>query len=240
MTAVLLTGPAGSGDGLAGELQARGLRVHRVPAIETERVAMARPSDATYDWAVVTSATGAQALTEAFGPDLATRWAAVGPATSAVLEAAGVGQIKVPERANGPAIATVMGDVSGLRVLLARGDLADPDLPDRLRSLGATVEEIVAYRTLIGPETSREPLAQALDEPGLEVAVYASGSAVRGILALAGERAGEIRRLKSVTIGPRTSAIARSLDLQVVGEAASPAPVPLLEAILEVTRWQTS
>ena len=55
---------------------------------------------------------------------------------------------------------------------------------------------------------------EALADPDLEAAVFASGSAVRGFLSLGGPV-----QLPVVTIGPRTTAIARESGFEVIVEA---------------------
>src|SRR5438874_1039543 len=88
--------------------------------------------------------------------------------------------------------------------LLARADAAAADLPAALRAAGALVDEVAVYHTVVGPDSSRAGVAAALADPALAGAVFASGSAVRGLVRLGGEPA---RRLPAVTIGPSTTAV---------------------------------
>ena len=205
------------------------MRVYAIPLIRTFPLPPPALDLPGFDWLIVTSVVGVRALAEHFDLRSGRRWAAVGPATAAALAGAGVADVVTPEQPDGLAIAAVLGDVRGLRILLARGDLAAADLPDRLRELGAEVVEATVYRTEIGPAASKNLLVEALADPDLAAAVYASGSALRGALILAGEAA---RRVPAVSIGPNTSKVARDLGFQVVAEAASPAE--LLNAVLEV------
>jgi len=99
-------------------------------------------------------------------------------------------------------------------VALVRASAAGSELPEVLRSRGANVEEITAYATIEGPPTSAEHLTAALADPGLAVVVFASGSAVRGYIALGGTN-----DVPAVTIGPRTTASAREHGFQVIAEA---------------------
>lgn len=209
MTAVMLTRPADSDEGLAVALTGQGLDVVSVPTIETKPVRPGGELDAAvgdldrFDWVVVTSATGVRAVAAAArrrSVRLAAarpRWAVVGPATGRALEAVGVTRPVVPGRSRGSALATALSaaeSLTGRRVLVPRADIATPELPDALRAAGADVVEVVAYRTIEGPAKAMRAMSDALDVPDLAAVVVASGSAVRGLLALAtaidGEHAG--------------------------------------------------
>lgn len=216
-------------DSLAPELEARGVRVYAIPLIRTFSLPPPALDLAAFDWLVVTSVAGVRAMAERYDLREGRRWAAVGPSTAAALREAGVSEVVIPDEQSGLAIAGALGDVTGKRVLLARGDLAAADLPDRLREMGAEVLDVTVYRTEIGPAASKGPLVEALADPELAAAVYASGSALHGAVMLAGEAA---RRVPAISIGPRTSDVARELGFEVAAEAAS--PQELLTAVLEV------
>lgn len=221
--ALLSTRPEGPNDPLVARLLALGWRVHAVPTVATEPIPFPPPDLARFDWVVLTSATGVRALLARVAVQPGPRWAAVGPRTAAELAARGLEAQAVPEERRGvaiaEAIASAAGGMAGLRVLLARADAAAPDLTAALRAGGASVEELAVYHTVVGPEASRPALAAALDDPRLAAVVFASGSAVRGLLRLAGA---EARRLPAVSIGPATSSVARREGFEVVGEAERP------------------
>jgi uroporphyrinogen-III synthase len=110
-----------------------------------------------YDWLFLTSQNALHALqarSEALGislPDALRRIhvAAVGPATAQAAEQAGLKVEYVTEKHQGTAMAEELAEnVKGKRVLLPRSDRANPDLVRRLEALGATVEEVVAYKTV--------------------------------------------------------------------------------------------
>lgn len=223
MTAVLLsTRPEGEHDPLVARLRGRGHRVHAVPTVAVEPMEFAVPDLAGRDWVVVTSAAGVASLLERASPAGGARWAAVGPRTAAALAARGIEAAAVPDESRGAAIAAAIARVEplpGLRVLLARADAAGDDLPRALRAAGALVEDLAVYHTVVGPEASRGRLDRALADPDLEAAIFASGSAVRGLLRLA---ARDPRGLAAITIGPVTSAVAREEGFRVAAEAGQP------------------
>jgi uroporphyrinogen-III synthase len=208
-----------------------GWAVHAVPTVATEPLPFPPPDLARFDWVVVTSATGVHALLDRAELPGAVRWAAVGPRTAGALRERGIAAAAVPDQNRGVHIAAAIAaqaDLGGLRILLARADAAAGDLPQALRAAGAAVEDLPVYHTVVGPEANRAAAARALADPDLRAAVFASGSAVRGLLRLGGERA---RDLPAVTIGPATSAVAEEEGLHVVAEAARPGVEELVAAI---------
>jgi uroporphyrinogen III methyltransferase / synthase len=235
IVSLLCTRPEGEDDPLVARLRALGYRVHAAPTVTTERAAFAPPDLAAFDWVVVTSATGVEALLAAARPAGAARWAAVGPRTAAALAGRGITAAAVPAEARAVSIAGAIAarePLPGLRVLLARADAAAGDLPAALREAGAAVEELAVYRTVVGPDASRPAVREALADPDLAAVLFASGSAVRGLVTLAEH---DPRSLAAITIGPATTAVARAEGFRVVAEAARPGVDGLVQA---VTAWR--
>ncbi|MBK9179695.1 MAG: uroporphyrinogen-III synthase [Acidimicrobiales bacterium] len=181
-----------------------------------------------FDWVVVTSANGARRLLAA-GPVAGrrARVAAVGPATAAVLEAAGVTVDLVPDRAVGEALLAALPapPPSGGRVLLARAAVAREVLPDGLRAAGWEVEVVDAYRTVAVVPTA-EQLARARRADAI---AFTSSSTVEHFLAAAGP-AGVPPTV--VCIGPITAATARRLGLSVDAVAAEHTAEGLVAALV--------
>ena len=223
MTAILVTRPKSVKDPLIGALEAAGYRVHAVPTVATQSLEFDRPDLARYDWIVVTSAAGANALSEFPSRP---KWAAVGQATARALRARGVEPALVPDEANGLALANALPDVQAKHVLLVRASAAAADLPERLRERGAAVDELAVYLTVEGPPSETEPLRAALADRDLAAIVFASGSAVRGFIALGGTTS-----WPAITIGPRTSAVARKLGFRVAAEAVGQSAEALAAAV---------
>ena len=188
-----------------------------------------------FDWVVLTSANAVRALRLAAaraGVDLRgaasggrPRWAVIGRATRRELGWAGVRPDFQPEP--GAEEARTLGErlptAPGERVLIPRSSLAAEDLPAALAARGATVESVVAYRTALAPESGRRALERALDAaPG--AIVFASPSAVRGIVRLADAAPEQVRlrRLPAVVIGRTTAAAARDAGFTEVAVASTP------------------
>lgn len=225
MSAVLITRPAGTADPVVSALEAAGYRVHAVPTVATRPVHFDQPDLASFDWVVVTSAAAVDALRQLGSGPL---WAAVGQTTAEALRARGVEPALVPEESNGLALAEALPDVKAKRVLLVRAKAAAADLPTRLREREATVEELAAYETVEGPPASAALLMGALRDSDLSAIVFASGSAVRGFVALGGTPA-----WPAITIGPRTTEVARRHGFRVIGEAREQSAEALAAAVVD-------
>jgi uroporphyrinogen-III synthase len=199
---------------LADALERLGVEVSIVPLIEIRPPEDRRPLDAavenlgTYAWVVFTSVNGVAAVGERLGTiDRDTRVAAVGPVTAGAVRKLGVEPSFIAASASED-IARGLGPLDGMRVLLPQADIADSSLGEELRERGATVDSVVAYRTVqVEPATwGIAPMRLA------DAIVLASGSAAR---ALAASFEGFGASTLLVCIGPKTAAVAREAGLPV-------------------------
>ena len=236
-------------------IEQEGFRVLHVPTIaigparSNGEIERARSRIGEYDWVVLTSKRGVSALLDCVeSPPSNVRWAAVGATTAKALHERGVRVDAVPASARGDAIPGAMaklGSLRGSRVLLARADAADKALPQKFIKMGARVDDVVAYRTMTAPDASRRALADALADGDVEAILFASGSAIRGTVELAGKDADRARALCAITIGPKTSSVARELGFNLAAEAESQDGTGLRAALRrafdeEVERWVES
>jgi uroporphyrinogen-III synthase len=201
---------------LAEALEALGAEVSIVPLIEIRPVEDPRALDAavadlgTYDWIVFTSVNGVAAVGARLSGIGEARVAAVGPVTADAVRELGVEPSFVAARASED-IAAGLGSVEGDRILLPQADISDPRLAEELRDCGATVDAVVAYRTI-----QVEPaLWGVLPLRIAHAIVLASGSAVRSLASIAGSLEGIGESTILVCIGPKTAAVAREVGLPV-------------------------
>ena len=203
---------------LAEALERLGAEVSIVPLIEIRPVEDPRALDAAvenlrdYDWVVFTSVNGVAAVGERLSGigHRAARVAAVGPVTAEAVRALGVEPSFVAQRASED-IAAGLGQLDGARVLLPQADIADPRLAEELRGRGATVDAVVAYRTV-----QVEPaLWGALPLRIADAIILASGSAVRSLASIAVSLDGLGDSTLLVCIGPKTASVAREVGLPV-------------------------
>jgi uroporphyrinogen-III synthase len=201
---------------LAAALEGLGAEVSIVPLIEIRPVEDPHALDAavadlsTYDWVVFTSINGVAAVGDRLGGIGEARVAAVGPVTADAIREFGVEPSFVAARASED-IAAGLGAIDGARVLLPQAYIADPRLANELREKGASVDAVVAYRTI-----QVEPaLWGALPLRIAHAIVLASGSAVRSLASIAGSLEGLGDSTILVCIGPKTAAVAREVGLPV-------------------------
>lgn len=180
-----------------------------------------------YAWLVVTSATTVDVLVER-GTTVppGTRVAAVGAATRAACERAGIAVDLVPQADHSAlGVAEALPADAG-RVLLPQSDLADPDPARVLRARGVAVDAVVAYRTR---PVVVDPAVQAAVRRGeMDAVLVTSGSVARQVAAQLGP-------LPATTLvaclGPRTAAEAQAAGLHVTVTASERSVAALLDAV---------
>ena len=116
-------------------------------------------------------------------------------------------------------VESLRGQVEGKRVLLARAQVARDVIPVELAKLGATVDVVEVYETVV-PQESRRQLRVALKSAKArpKVITFTSSSTVRHFVELAGNGA-DLKGICMASIGPITSATLRELGLPVDIEA---------------------
>ncbi len=185
--------------------------------------------DDAFDWVVFTSGNAVRTLHEAFEADgrrfvfSGASICAVGPATEHVLHAHRIDVDLIPARYEAAAVPgallEVETDLTGKRILLPRGDLAEDELPKALRDAGAEVVEYVVYRTVC-PEVEWEAV-EIFTNSQPQIVTFTSGSTATNFAALLGpeglKRLGE--HVIYASIGPQTTAAAKASGLEVRIEA---------------------
>lgn len=229
---ILVTRAAGQALELTAALRASGLEPVSIPAIAVELVDPGAGLTAALDridgdaWVVVSSANGARAIAAAAGDAGSAlervRWAAVGRATRDQLETGGRHVSFEPSRSDGATLAAELPIGPRDRVLVVRGDLADGELVAGLRRRGATVDDVVAYRTHEAPGASRAPLRSAMEAGPFAAAVLTSGSTARGLAALARAEGLDATSIPAVCIGPETAMAARAAGFTVIAVSSEP------------------
>ncbi len=157
-----------------------------------------------YDWLLFTSANGVEAFRERLTASprdvraLRAKIAAVGPATAKALVAMHLKvDVRPKEYVAESLVEALSGeDLAGKRVLLPRAAVARDIAPEALRKMGAEVDIVEAYRTVVPETTERE-------FPGADWITFTSSSTVKNFLALAGR--GALEGVKIASIGPITT-----------------------------------
>jgi uroporphyrinogen III methyltransferase/synthase len=148
------------------------------------------------------------------------RICAVGPATAERLAKYGLKVDVIPAEHHAEAAAGAMrsrGAIAGQRVLFPKSDIAREVLADELRKAGATVTEVVAYRTMpqaVGRESDPD-IYKMLLERKIAAVTFTSASSVRHFVSAIGEeQAPDLLRTTVVaSIGPVTAEAAQQLGI---------------------------
>lgn len=220
---------------LSEKLRLLGADAIEIPAIEIAPLESYHNLDralanlSQYQWLIVTSANGVQALgrrmqTLPIGADAFAhlRIAAVGSATARALVELGMCVAVTPANYVAESLVEALGDqILGERVLLVRAAVARDVIPDALRARGATVDVAQAYRNRI-PEESVTAVRTifAPDAPAIDAATFTSSSTVTNFLNLLREAGvGAPKTMRAVSIGPITSQTLRENGWEPATEA---------------------
>lgn len=242
---------------LSTQLRELGARVLEIPFIEIRKPRSFQPLDAaltnlaTYDWLVLTSVNGVEALWERLaklrlGKQSLKRLkiAAIGPATKNAIETQGIKVALVPEQYVAESVVQgLRQQVRGKRILLVRAKVARDVIPRELRKAGAQVDVFEAYETIV-PKSSRTRLRSALkhSKQRPDVITFTSSSTARNFATLLGlngrleHRPAMLQGITLASIGPVTSATLRDLKLGADIEAGQYTIPGLIEAIVVHTR----
>ena len=193
----------------------------------------------SYDWIVFTSANGVRAFLSRIlelGKDArclaGTAICSIGPRTTRVLGGRHLVPDMEPKRFSSPGIIEEFRKIElrDKKVLLARSDLADTTLPSTLAELGAKVNDVACYRTVVAdPDRS---VIQRLLDGDIDAVTFTSASTARNFAAILGD---DLKRIPASTliasIGPMTTRAAREVGLDVHIEAAEYTVPQLVGAI---------
>jgi uroporphyrinogen-III synthase len=245
---------------LSSGLRDLGAQILEIPFIEIRKPRSYKALDTAlknlhqYDWLILTSVNGVEAAWERLkklrltGKQLGhLQVAAIGPATKKAIERRGIKVDVVPEEYVAESVVkSLRGQMRGKRVLLARAKVARDVIPRQLRRLGARVDVVEAYETVI-PQPSRKRLRILLDDPKRrpDIITFTSSSTAKNLLALLGTSRVPLRlslmggprqpsaldRIYIASIGPITSSTLRELGLPVDIEAKEYTIPGLIDAI---------
>jgi uroporphyrinogen-III synthase len=192
-----------------------------------------------YDWVMFTSQNAVELVWRTMrdrGLDARSlghaRIAAIGRATADALLASGLAADVIPERFVAESLVEALGrrdDVKGRRVLLPRAADARDVLPEGLRALGAHVDVIPIYRTVLDGDGAAR-VAERLRAGDIDLVTLSSSSTARFFVDAVGVEAARVA--PAASIGPVTSAAARALGLRVAVESEQSTIPALVDAIV--------
>jgi uroporphyrinogen III methyltransferase/synthase len=249
---VLVTRPREQSHELVERLAAMGAEAVEAPMIrivppdDPGPLLRAAADPGVFDWIVFTSANAVDGFMTALldgerdlralkGPRLCT----VGSGTAEKLARYGIKVDLVPEEFRAEAVVTALargGPLDGAHVLLPRSDIGRDVIADQLRSEGAVVTDVVAYRTIVedSPREDDPDIYGMLLEGRIDVVTFTSASAVRNFVKVYGvEQAPDLLRSTVVAaIGPVTGEAAAQLGIAVTVQPATYTIAGLVDAIV--------
>ena len=250
---VLVTRPAHQAADMTRKLELLGAVVWRWPVVGVRPPADSGPLDAAlrrlaagdFDWLVFTSANGVEAVLNrlpALGFDLRAlgrvKLAAIGPKTADSLAGYRLTADVVPSEvfSSEGLVESLLPQVAGRRVLLARADRGRELLRDELATVAA-VEQVVAYEQV----DARPPPAGVLDalrRGEIGFVTLSSSNIARGLVrAFDDTIKGRVTRgeVRLVAISPETGRAVRELGLPVAAEATTFTADGLIDAVVTLS-----
>ncbi|HEY4049737.1 MAG TPA: uroporphyrinogen-III synthase [Acidobacteriaceae bacterium] len=245
---ILVTRALEQAGGLAEALEAEGASVLRLPTIEIippESFAALDAALATlqdFDWLIFTSANAVRAFAERMivrevpqDRTAAVHVAAIGPATAKAATEHGLRVDLMPEEYVAESmVAALKEKIPGKHVLLARAAVARDVIPEELEALGAKIEVVEAYRTILPPASIGQVRALLTGELP-DAVTFTSSSTVTNFLALlSGASVDRPFALRAVSIGPITTRTLRERDWEPAAQASEPSIPGLVEACVRL------
>jgi len=193
-----------------------------------------------YGWIVFTSVNGVEAYfqrlyelkldSRALG---GLKVAVIGPATARAVEKQGIIPDYVAEvyTSEGLVAGLKSRDIAGQRFLLPRADIADEELAEGLKRLGAEVHEVAVYRT-VRAATAISRAKEMLISGQIDVVTFTSSSTVSNLVAAFDGEQPRIDNARVACIGPKTADTAARAGLKVdiiAGEHTVPGLVAAIE-----------
>ena len=236
-------------DGLSSLLREFGAEVLEAPVIEIQPPDSYEPLDSAlrnilqYDWLILTSVNGVEALfsrLEPLGLSVDSlqhlKIAAIGPATEEYIQNHGLVVDVVPRRYVAEEIVKSLRKlIKGEKVLLVRARVARDVIPDELRSAGADVEVVEAYQTVV-PEDAKARLQTLFAKSEPDIITFTSSSTVKNFFSLVvgTDIPQKLSTVRFASIGPVTSDTLREYGLPVHVEADEFTMEGLAQAIVRL------
>ena len=196
-----------------------------------------------YDWVVFTSPNGVAAFFDCFFKAFEDvralgnlRFAAVGPATAAKLKELHLRVDAMPEQYLAKKVVaaiTAVESIENIRILLARAQVANAELSKNLEDIGAIVDDVAFYKTVLETE-DLTGAASRLVEGGADWITFTSSSTVENFHARFNlpKLLKQFPQIRLASIGPETSKALDALGLKPTVEARQHTLADLVKAML--------
>ena len=177
-----------------------------------------------YDWLVLTSVNGVKFFFDTLfdmGKDVRSlghlKLACIGPVTKERLQDYGIISDILPETYRAESVIKAFSNIElkNRKILLPRAKKARTILPEELTRMGARVDEVIAYETLLDID-KKEELINLLQDSKIDAVTFTSSSTVSNFISLLDSKDSKklLKNVVAASIGPITSKTARSLDIE--------------------------
>lgn len=236
---IVVTRAAHQAEELASPLRKLGAEVILLPVIgiappaDPEPLRHAAQISNDYDWLIFTSANAIAAFAAELPvapSESRARVATVGAATREAAEQLGFLVSITPEKyvAESLVASFASEQLHGRRILIPSAAVTRDVVATELRKRGAHVDVVEAYRNVI-PAGAAERARQVFRAPYPDWVIFASSSAVEGLVKLVGASA--LSSVRIASIGPITSQTVRTHGLTVAAEARAQNVAGLVEVV---------
>lgn len=167
-----------------------------------------------FDWIIFTSVNGVDAFfatLEKAGLDSralgSLKFCTIGPATTDRLNCFGLKSDLQPKKYISTEIVRALSsqeDLSGMRILCPRADIAPAEMVDALTAQGAQVREVTAYRTVPDGSGAKE-VAEMLSRNEIDWITFTSSSTVKNFFDVMKSETHSLDKVAFASIGPVTS-----------------------------------
>ncbi|MBR5244219.1 MAG: uroporphyrinogen-III synthase [Thermoguttaceae bacterium] len=249
---VLVTRPREQADELRALLEERGADVLVQPSIAIlPPESWADVDDAIqkverrdFDWILFSSSNGVRFFLERVAAERRARLfadaqisvAAVGPGTAAALRDFGVSVDLIPDEYNAEGLVAALLDaeksLAGKRLLSVRASRGRDVLSKEATKLGATVREVVAYRS-VDVETPDADVLDALRSNRIDFGTVASSATAKALARLFGDAFPQTRW---VALSPLTADALRSVGVEPAAVAQEATLASLVDAVVGAAR----
>ncbi len=177
-----------------------------------------------YDWLVFTSVNGVKFFFDTLfdmRKDVRSlghlKLACIGPVTKERLQDYGIISDILPETYRAESVIKAFSNIElkNKKILLPRAKKARTILPEELTKMGAKVDEVIAYETLLDID-KKEELINLLQDNKIDAVTFTSSSTVSNFISLLDSKDSSklLKNVITASIGPITSETARSLDIE--------------------------
>jgi len=167
-----------------------------------------------YQWIIFTSVNAVQMFFSRIRVlNLDARWlsgikiGAIGPATANKLEEHGILTDYMPDTYTSQGLLATLDKevITGQKVLLPRANIATNELADGIIKLGASIDQVVAYKT-VAADKANVSAKEMLLLSQIDVITFTSASTVNNLIAMLDKDLEVLKKAKLACIGPITAA----------------------------------